>query len=38
VRDRILGVVFVILLGLVSGLLPALQAMRLNAVEALRRE
>ena len=38
VRDRILGVVFVILLGLVSGLVPALQAMRLNAVEALRRE
>ena len=38
VRDRILGVVFVILLGVVSGLLPAMQAMRLNAVEALRRE
>jgi putative ABC transport system permease protein len=36
--DLILGVVFVILLGIVSGLLPALQAMRLNAVEALRRE
>lgn len=36
--DLILGVVFVILLGLVSGLLPALQAMSLNAVEALRRE
>jgi putative ABC transport system permease protein len=33
-----LAVVFVILLGLVTGALPALQAMRLNAVEALRRE
>jgi putative ABC transport system permease protein len=32
------GVVFVILLGIVTGLLPALQAMRLNAVDALRRE
>ncbi len=38
VRDRIVGAVCVILLGVVSGLLPALQAMRLNAVEALRRE
>ncbi|HEX7829557.1 MAG TPA: FtsX-like permease family protein [Thermoanaerobaculia bacterium] len=36
--DRILAVVFMILLGLVAGLLPALQAMRLNAVDALRRE
>jgi putative ABC transport system permease protein len=38
VRDRILGAICVVLLGVVSGLLPALQAMRLNAVEALRRE
>ena len=37
-RDRILGALFVVLLGVVSGLLPALQAMRLNPVEALRRE
>lgn len=37
-RDLILGVVFVILLGVVSGLLPAWQALRLNPVEALRRE
>jgi putative ABC transport system permease protein len=36
--DLILGVAFVILLGIVSGLPPAIQAMRLNAVEALRRE
>jgi putative ABC transport system permease protein len=38
VRDQILGVICVVLLGVVSGLLPALQAMKLNAVEALRRE
>ncbi|MDP9192635.1 MAG: ABC transporter permease [Acidobacteriota bacterium] len=38
VRDRIIGAICVVLLGVVSGLLPALQAMRLNAVEALRRE
>ncbi len=34
----VLGIVFVVLLGVVSGLLPAIQAMRLNTVEALRRE
>ncbi|HEV7238836.1 MAG TPA: FtsX-like permease family protein [Thermoanaerobaculia bacterium] len=34
----IFGVVCVFLLGLVSGFLPALQAMRMNPVEALRRE
>jgi ABC-type antimicrobial peptide transport system permease subunit len=32
------GIAFVFALGVVSGLIPALQAMRLNAVEALRRE
>jgi putative ABC transport system permease protein len=32
------GVVCIVLLGIVSGLLPALQAMRMNPVEALRRE
>ncbi len=37
-RDMVLGCVFVVLLGLASGLLPAIQAMRLNTVEALRRE
>jgi putative ABC transport system permease protein len=37
-RDLVLGAVTVILLGLVTGALPAVQAMRLNAVEALRRE
>lgn len=36
--DLILGAIFVVLLGIVSGLLPALQALRLNPVEALRRE
>jgi putative ABC transport system permease protein len=37
-NDRILAVVFVLLLGIVAGALPAIQAMRLNAVDALRRE
>ena len=32
------GIVCIVLLGIVSGLFPALQAMRMNAVEALRRE
>jgi putative ABC transport system permease protein len=36
-RDAVLGVVFAILLGLVTGFLPALQAMRLRIAEALRR-
>lgn len=34
----VLGVIFILLLGLVAGIFPALQAMRLNTVEALRRE
>jgi putative ABC transport system permease protein len=37
-RDLVLGGICVLLLGIVSGLLPALQAMRMNPVEALRRE
>lgn len=37
-NDIVLGIAFVILLGLVTGIMPALQAMRLNAVDALRRE
>lgn len=37
-RDLAIGCVVVILLGLATGLLPAIQAMRLNTVEALRRE
>lgn len=32
------GVVFVLLLGIVAGAIPALQAMRLKAVDAIRRE
>jgi putative ABC transport system permease protein len=36
--DIVAGAVFAILLGLVTGLIPALQAMRLNPVDALRRE
>lgn len=36
-RDLALGIVFVLLLGLVTGILPALQAMRLSIVDALRR-
>lgn len=37
-RDLILGIVIVVVLGLITGAMPAIQAMRLNAVEALRRE
>jgi putative ABC transport system permease protein len=37
-NDRILAIVFVLLLGIIAGALPAIQAMRLNAVDALRRE
>jgi putative ABC transport system permease protein len=36
-RDLVLGVALVLLFGLASGLLPAVQAMRLRIVEALRR-
>lgn len=32
------GVIFIVLLGLLTGAMPAIQAMRLNPVEALRRE
>jgi ABC-type antimicrobial peptide transport system permease subunit len=37
-RELVTGAILVVLLGIISGLLPALQAMRLSAVEALRRE
>ena len=37
VRDVVVGVVLVVLLGLVAGTLPALQAGRLRIVDALRR-
>jgi putative ABC transport system permease protein len=37
-KAMITAAVLVVLLGIVTGALPALQAMRLNAVEALRRE
>jgi putative ABC transport system permease protein len=36
-RDMFLGVILVLLLGLVAGILPAVQAMRLSIVDALRR-
>ncbi|HEX4826119.1 MAG TPA: FtsX-like permease family protein [Candidatus Polarisedimenticolaceae bacterium] len=36
-RDAIVGILFVVLLGLVAGILPAVQAMRLRIVDALRR-
>jgi putative ABC transport system permease protein len=36
--DLIIGVVLTIALGLVAGILPAIQAMRLRLAEALRRE
>lgn len=37
-NDILLGAVLVILLGLVTGAMPAIQALRLNPVDALRRE
>jgi putative ABC transport system permease protein len=36
-KDLVRGVVFVFLLGLVAGIIPAVQAMRLRIVDALRR-
>ncbi len=36
--DLVKGAIIVVVLGLITGIIPALQAMRLNAVEALRRE
>jgi putative ABC transport system permease protein len=36
-RDMIVGVILVLLLGIVAGILPAVQAMRLSIVDALRR-
>lgn len=36
--DRLLGMAFVVLLGLIAGAWPALQAMRLKPSDALRRE
>ena len=36
-KHLVLGVTFVILLGLIAGILPAVQAMRLRIVDALRR-
>jgi len=36
-RDIVVGVMLVVLLGLVAGILPAVQAMRLKIVDALRR-
>ena len=36
-RDIVFGVIFVFLLGAVAGILPAVQAMRLRIVDALRR-
>ncbi|MGZ8832351.1 MAG: ABC transporter permease [Thermoanaerobaculia bacterium] len=37
-RDLAFGIVCVVLLGLIAGAIPAMQAMRLNTVDALRRE
>jgi putative ABC transport system permease protein len=36
-RDVVWGVAFVFVLGFVAGILPAVQAMRLRIVDALRR-
>ncbi|HEX6178588.1 MAG TPA: FtsX-like permease family protein, partial [Thermoanaerobaculia bacterium] len=37
-EDLVMGIVFIVGLGFVTGLIPAIQAMRLNTVDALRRE
>ncbi len=37
-RDVVIGLVCVLALGVAAGLLPGIQAMRLNTVDALRRE
>ncbi len=37
-RDLVIGILCVFALGVIAGLLPAIQAMRLNPVDALRRE
>jgi putative ABC transport system permease protein len=37
-NDLAIGIAVVVILGLITGALPAIQAMRLNAVDALRRE
>lgn len=37
-RDVVIGILCVVALGVVSGVMPALQAMRMNPVDALRRE
>lgn len=37
-RDLLIGIACVLLLGLASGIVPSVQAMRLNTVDALRRE
>ena len=36
-KDLVLGIVLVLLLGLATGLLPALQAQRLQIADAMRR-
>ena len=36
-RDLLIGCVFVLALGLATGVVPALQAMRLRVADALRR-
>ena len=37
-RDLVSGVIFVVLLGLITGVVPSVLAVRLNTVDALRRE
>ena len=37
-RDLLIGIACVLLLGLAAGIVPSVQAMRLNTVDALRRE
>ena len=37
-RDLVIGLFLIVALGVLSGILPAVQAMRLKIAEALRRQ
>jgi putative ABC transport system permease protein len=37
-QDIIVGIILIIAMGIIAGIIPAIQAMRLKIAEALRRE